>query len=111
MIETLCSLSDGLAVRGVRVFASIPMVRLPSGEASGSRVATPPGVLCPASLSLLSLLLLLLLSLAFSGTADFGSPAARATLEHMPMVQQPVQHGGDGGAIAKQLSPVFYWPI
>ena len=29
----------------------------PSWEASGSRVATPPGVLCPASLSLLSLFL------------------------------------------------------
>ena len=87
------------------------MVRLRRGRPLDPRVATPPGVLCPASLSLLSLLLLLLLSLAFSGAAGFGSPAARAALEHVSVVQQPIQHGGDGGAVAEQLSPVFYGPI
>ena len=77
------------------------------------RVAMPPGVLCPASFSLLvlPLPLLLLLSLGISRGAGPGSPAARAALEHVPMVQQPVQHGGDGGAVAEQLSPVFHWSI
>jgi hypothetical protein len=74
-------------------------------EASGSRVAPPPGVLCPASLSLLSLSLLL--SLAFPRTAGSGSPAARSALEHVSVVQQPIQHGGYGGAVAKQLAPVL----
>src|SRR5271170_6881930 len=44
----------------------------PSWEASGSGVATPPGVLCPASFSLW------LLSLRISGTGGFGAPTARA---------------------------------
>ena len=26
-------------------------------------------------------------------------------------MQQSIQHGGDGGAIAQQLAPVFDWPI
>jgi hypothetical protein len=47
----------------------------------------PPGVLFPASL------LLLLLSLAFSRSAGFGSPTARAALEHVPVVQQAIEHG------------------
>src|SRR5450631_4323229 len=74
----------------------------PSWEASGSRVATPPGVLCPASLSLLflPLLLLLHLSLAFSRAAGFSSPTARAALEHVSVMQQAIQHGGDSGAVA-----------
>jgi hypothetical protein len=65
----------------------------------------PPGVFCPASL------LLLLLSLAFSRTAGFGSPTARAALEHVPMVQQAIEHGGDSGAVAEQLAPVFHWSV
>ena len=81
----------------------------PAGEASGSRVATPPGVLCPASLS--PLFLPLHLSLAFPLTAGFGSPTARAAFEHVSVMQQPIKHGGDGGAVAQQLAPVFHWPI
>src|SRR5271155_5524909 len=56
---------------------------------------------CPASF------LPLLFSLAFSWTAGFGSPAARAALEQMSVVQKSIEHGGDGGAIAQQLSPVL----
>jgi hypothetical protein len=113
VIETLCGLSDGTGCQRVSCFYHNSYGEAPLGEASGSRVATPPGVLCPASLSLLSLplLLLLQLSLAFSRDAGFGSPTARAALEHVPMVQEPVQHGGNSGAIAEQLSPVVYWPI
>jgi hypothetical protein len=109
VIETLCGWLDGLAVGGFRASSSIPMVRLRRGRALGSRVATPPGVLCPASLSLLFLLLLLSLdlSLAFSRASGLGSPAARAAFEHVPVVQKTIQHGGDGGAIAEQFSPVF----
>jgi hypothetical protein len=52
---------------------------------------------------LLSLLLPLLLPLAFCRIAGFGSPTAWAALEHMSVVQQPIEHGGDGGAIANSL--------
>jgi len=76
-----------------------------SWEASGSRVAKPPGVLCPASLSLW------LLSLRISGAADFGAPTARAALENMSVMEQAVQHGGDGGTIAEQLAPVVDWSV
>jgi hypothetical protein len=76
-----------------------------SWEASGSRVATPPGVLCPASLSLW------LLSLRISRAADFGAPTARPALENVPVMQQAVQHGGDCGAVAQQLAPVIDWSI
>src|ERR1700689_1559794 len=69
----------------------------------------PPGVLCPASF--LPSVLLLFLSLAVSRAADLRSPAARTALEHVPMVQQPIQHCGDGGAVAEQLSPVFHGSI
>jgi hypothetical protein len=69
--------------------------------------ATPPGVLCPASLSFLILLLLLVLSLAFSGAAGLGSPAAWSAFENVAMMQQPIEHGGDGGTITEQFSPVF----
>jgi hypothetical protein len=56
---------------------------------------------------LLLILQLMALSLAFSLTADSGSPAARAAFEHVPVVQKAIQHGGDGGTIAEQLPPVF----
>jgi hypothetical protein len=41
----------------------------------------------------LSLPLLLQLSLAFSRAAGLGSPTALAALEHVPVVQKPIQHG------------------
>ena len=66
------------------------VVLAPPGEASGSRVATLPSAFCPVSL--------LLLSLAFPWTAGFGSPTARAALQHVPVIQ-PIQHGGFGTAV------------
>ena len=44
-----------------------------------------------------------------SGAADFGAPTARAALEHVSVMQQAIQHGGDGGAVAQQFAPVVYW--
>src|SRR5271156_5714561 len=81
------------------------MVRLRCGRASGSRVATPPGVLCPASFSLW------LLSLRISSTAGFGAPTARAAFENVSVMQQAIQHGGDSGAVAQQFSPVVYGAV
>jgi|ERR1035437_3049962 hypothetical protein len=76
----------------VEFFGGRSVVLAPPGEASGSRVATLPSAFCPVSL------LLLLLSLAFPWTAGFGSPTARAALQHVPMIQ-PIQHGGFGTAV------------
>jgi hypothetical protein len=36
-----------------------------------------------------------------------GAPTARAALEQVPVVEQPVQHGADGGGIAEQFAPVL----
>jgi hypothetical protein len=58
---------------------------------------------CPASL--------LFWSLGFSALVGFGSPAARAALENVSVMQQAVEHGGDGGAVAEQLAPVFHGTI
>ena len=52
-------------------------------------------------------LLSLVLSLVFSRTTGFGSSAARAASENVPVMQKTIQHGGDGGAIAEELSTVF----
>ena len=38
---------------------------------------------------------------------SFGSPAARAALEHMTMMQEAVEHGADCGDIAEQFAPVL----
>ena len=37
----------------------------------------------------------------------FGAPASRSTLEHVAVMEQPVEHGADRGDIAEQLAPVF----
>jgi hypothetical protein len=34
-------------------------------------------------------------------------PATRSALEEMAVVEQAVQHGSDGGAVAEQFSPVL----
>src|ERR1019366_8447700 len=44
-------------------------------------------------------------------TACFGAPTSRAALEHVSVVQQAIQHGGDSGAVAQQLSPVVYGSV
>src|SRR5271156_4642093 len=105
VIETLCGWPDGLADGGFRVSASIPMVRLPSWETSGSRVATPPGVFArhPFRIGLLSL--------RIPRAAGFGAPTARAAFENVSVMQQAIQHGGDSGAVAEQFSPVVYGAV
>ena len=37
---------------------------------------------------------------------DLGAPAAWPALEHVGMMQQPIQQRGDGGGVAEQLAPV-----
>ena len=74
-------------------------------EALGSRDATLPGGFCPASL------LFLVSSLGFSALLAFSSPAARAALENVSVMQKAVEHSGDCGAVAEQLTPVFNWAI
>ena len=68
----------------------------------------PPGVLCPASLLLLFLSCFVI---GFLPAAGFGSPAARAALEHVSVMQQAIEHGGDGGAVAEQLAPVVHGSV
>ena len=36
-----------------------------------------------------------------------GAPAARAAREHVAVVQEAIEHGGDGRRVAEQLAPVF----
>src|SRR5262249_9647282 len=38
---------------------------------------------------------------------SFSSPAARTTLQHVTVMKEAVQHGGNGCSIAQQLAPVF----
>ena len=46
-------------------------------------------------------------SLTVSGGSRFGAPTPRAALEHMAVMEEAVEHGGNGGHIAQQFSPVF----
>jgi len=46
-----------------------------------------------------------------AATASLGAPASRAALEHVAVMQNAVQHGGDSGYIAQQLAPVFNWDL
>ena len=41
----------------------------------------------------------------------FGTPASRATLEDVAVMQQAVKHGADGGDIAQQFAPVLHRTI
>ena len=40
-------------------------------------------------------------------SVQLSSPTSRATLEHVPVMQQAVEHGADRGGIAHQFAPVF----
>src|SRR5439155_11796177 len=37
----------------------------------------------------------------------FGAPTARTAFEHMPMMQDAVEHGGHCRHVAQQLSPIL----
>src|SRR5579864_9585278 len=41
------------------------------------------------------------------GGGGLSSPTARTTLQHMPVVEQTIEHGGDGSHIAQQFAPVL----
>src|ERR1700694_5407893 len=36
----------------------------------------------------------------------FRTPTPRTAFENMPMMEEAIEHGGDGGAIAQQFAPV-----
>ena len=40
-----------------------------------------------------------------------GAPTARAALEHVAVMQDAVEHGGDRCHITQQFAPVFDWTI
>src|ERR1022692_3316034 len=48
-----------------------------------------------------------LLALCRRTRRQLGAPTARAALEHVPVMQQAVQHGRHGGHIAQQFAPVL----
>jgi len=123
VIGTLCGWADRLIWQRVSCFwrdsdGEAPASRLLDPESRRRRVffARLPYRFCLCfclcfCFCFLFLLLSLLLSFAFLRTAAFGPPTARAALEHMSVMEQAVEHGGDRGAVAQQLAPVFYWPI
>ena len=41
----------------------------------------------------------------------FGPPAPGATVDHVGMVQEAVEEGGDRGGIAEQLAPVLHGAV
>ncbi len=43
--------------------------------------------------------------------ADSGTPATRAALVYVAVVQKSVEHGGDGGDVAEDLAPVLDWTV
>ena len=45
----------------------------------------------------------LLSSLAVSGTAGFSTPTARTALEHVSVMQETIEHGGDSSAVTEQF--------
>ena len=42
---------------------------------------------------------------------DFGAPAARAALEDVRVMEQPIEERGDGGGVAEELAPVVDGPV
>src|SRR5438876_836480 len=42
---------------------------------------------------------------------QLGPPAPRPAFEDMTVVEEAVEHGGDGGTIAEQFSPVLNWTV
>ena len=45
----------------------------------------------------------MLSSLAVSGTAGFSTPTARTALEHVSVMQETIEHGGDSSAVTEQF--------
>jgi hypothetical protein len=102
VIKTLCGLSDGLANGGFRVSTEILLVRLRRGMSRLPEYISvnPPSFFARHPFRFGS-------HCASPVLPIFGAPTARATLENVSVMQQPIQHGGDGGTVAQQLSPVI----
>ena len=47
------------------------------------------------------------LSLVRFGWLHSCSPASRSAFQDMAMMEESVQHRGDGGSVAEQLAPIF----
>src|SRR5690242_17431491 len=49
-------------------------------------------------------------SLVVTGLGElcFRAPAARSAFEDMAVMEQAVEHRGDGSGVAEQLAPIFY---
>ena len=43
--------------------------------------------------------------------SGFGAPTAGPALEHVPVMEEAIEHGTDGGDIAEQLAPIFHRAI
>jgi len=43
--------------------------------------------------------------------SGLGAPTARSALEHVAMMEKPVEHATDGSNVAQQFAPVFYGAI
>jgi len=90
---------DGLGQRAQAVWSGKPFWRESdkSREREGSALASkkPPFRFCLGSVR----------------GRGFGAPTPRTALEHMAVMQQPIEHRADRGHISDQLAPVFHRPI
>ena len=61
----------------------------------------------PASKISADALDLALISFLRQVTSQFCAPALGSALQHVGMMQQPIEHGSDGSVVAEEFSPVF----
>ena len=41
----------------------------------------------------------------------FRAPTPRTAFEYVTMMEEAIEHGGDGGAVSQQFAPVFHWSV
>src|SRR5260370_29221927 len=41
----------------------------------------------------------------------FCAPTPRTAFEYVTMMEEAIEHGGDGGTISQQFAPVFHWSV
>src|SRR5260370_28482923 len=44
---------------------------------------------------------------SYGDCGDLGAPTARTALEHMPVMEQTIEHGRDRRHVAQQFAPIF----